>query len=268
VRAEQKRKRAGRPQQSSDVPLSGCRGLDRDSPVPPLYFQLAEVLTEVVEAGTWQPGARFASEREIEKHFKVSRTVVRPALELLVGDGLIVRARGSGAFIAPPKNEVSVTGLAKALFERPDDLAIKVLSAKERDPDRTVARFLELDPHPAPVAEVIAVINPGQRSAFLVYSFSSLARVPWLLPTAKALIDGASPPDSRPLELGRATISIEGTFFSRWSAAQLGVSPGDPALTGRLVQFGRTGGSKRDVPLEFARVLYRVDSAQLTIEVE
>ena len=265
--ATSKGKRSGRPQQSSDIPLAGSRGLDRGSPVP-LYFQLAEILTEIIEAGTWQPGARFASQREIEWHFKVSRTVIRPALELLVGDGLIVRVRGSGAFIAPPKREVFVTGLAKALFQHPGELPINVLSAQQRDPDRTVARFLELDRDPAPIAEIIAVIDPGQRSAFLVYSFSSLARVPWLLQTAEALIEAARPPEPGPLELGRAAVSVEGTFFSRWSAAQLGVSPGDPALTGRLVQFGRVDGSERELPLEFARVLYRADSAQLTIEVD
>ena len=265
--ASKKPKRTGRPQQSSDIPLADCRGLDRDSPVP-AYFQLAEVLTELIEAGTWAPGTRFATEREIKKHFDVSRTVVRPALDLLVGDGLIVRVRGSGTFIAPPKREVFVTGLAKALFERPDDLEIKVLEAKERQPDRTVSRFLELDPDPLPIAEVIAVINPGQRSAFLVYSFTPLARVPWLLPTADALIEGAGPPDHGRLVLSRSTISIEGTFFSRWSAAQLGVSPGDPALTGRLVQFGRVDGSEQELALEFARVIYRADSAQLTIDLD
>jgi GntR family transcriptional regulator len=261
------KKKRGRPRQTAEVALSDARSLDRRSPVP-LYFQLAEVLAEILETGTWQPGARFASEREIEEQFRVSRTVIRPALELLVGDGLIVRVRGQGAFIAPPKREILVTGLVKALLERPDDLAIKILAADRREPDRTVTRLLQLDSNPSPVADVTALINPGERSAFLLYSFSSMSRVPWLLPVATALKEGRSPPNPGPLELGRSTISIEGTFFSRWSATKLGVSPGDPALTGRLVQFRGREGAELDSPLEFARVIYRVDGAQLTIDVD
>lgn len=234
----------------------------------PLYFQLAEVLAEILETGSWQPGARFPSEREIEEQFGVSRTVIRPALELLIGDGLIVSTRGRGATVAPPKREILVTGLVKALLERPADLAIKILAVHRREPDRTVTRLLQLGKAPSPVADVTALIDPGERSAFLLYSFSSVTRVPWLLPVAEGLKEGRSPPEPDSLDLGRTTISIEGTFFSRWSASQLGVSPGDPALTGRLVQYGGVDGIESHLPLEFARVLYRVDGAQLTIDVD
>jgi hypothetical protein len=35
---------------------------------------------------------------------------------------------------------------------------------------------------------------------------------------------------------------------------------------GRFVQFGRTQGSKQERALEFARLVYRADSAQLAFE--
>ena len=35
---------------------------------------------------------------------------------------------------------------------------------------------------------------------------------------------------------------------------------------GRFVQFGRAEGSERERPLEFARLIYRADSAQLAFE--
>jgi hypothetical protein len=35
---------------------------------------------------------------------------------------------------------------------------------------------------------------------------------------------------------------------------------------GRFVQFGRPAGSERERPLEFARLIYRADSAQLTFD--
>src|ERR1700710_2683235 len=101
----------GRPKRSSDIPLTSSRRLDRNSDVP-LYFQLAAALKVMLEVEDWESGARCASEREIEEEFGVSRAVIRPALDLLVGDGAIFRIKGSGAFVAPPRREVRVAGLA------------------------------------------------------------------------------------------------------------------------------------------------------------
>jgi DNA-binding GntR family transcriptional regulator len=63
------------------VSLANCRELHRNSDVP-LYYQLGAALLEAVETGPWREGARFATERELEEQFKVSRVVVRRALEL------------------------------------------------------------------------------------------------------------------------------------------------------------------------------------------
>src|SRR3954469_15429423 len=139
----------GRPKRSSDIPLAGSRRLDRNSDVP-LYFQLAAALKVMLEVGAWESGARFASEREIEEEFGVSRAVIRPALDLLVGDGAIFRIKGSGAFVAPPRREIEVAGLVRLWFDRRDDCTITVLSAKEQHPNLTVSRFLEITDHRTP----------------------------------------------------------------------------------------------------------------------
>lgn len=255
----------GRPKQFSEVPLGGSSSLDRNSEVP-LYFQLAATLKVMLEVGTWEPGARFASERELEEEFKVSRAVIRPALDLLVGDGAIFRVKGSGAFVAPPRHEVEVTGLVRLWFERRDDSVVTVLSARMRQPNRTVSQFLEINDRQTLVAHVTGVIDVERPSVCLIDSYSSVAHVPWLLPTAQALETGATPPDPGGLDLTRATVSIEHTFFGEWGSSQLGASAGDPALMGRFVQFGREEGEERERPLEFARLVYRADSAQLAFE--
>ena len=254
----------GRPKRSSTVPLTGGE-LDRSSDVP-LYFQLAAALKVMLEVDDWEAGARFASERELEEEFKVSRAVIRPALELLVGDGAIVRVKGSGAFVAPPRREVRVAGLVGLWSEPQDDRTVDVLNARKRRPDRTVSHFLEIEDRRTPVAHVHAVVDAGKPTVILVDSFSSVALVPWLLPTAQALEAGVKPPGSDGLELTRATVSVEHTFFGEWGSSQVGASAGDPALMGRFVQFGRARGSKREFPLEFARLIYRADGAQLAFE--
>lgn len=257
----------GRPKQSSDVPLAGSRKLDRASEVP-LYFQLAAELHRMLELGTWEPGARFPTERELEEEFGVSRAVIRPALDLLVGDGTIFRVKGSGAFVAAPRSRVEVNGIVKLWARGDPDHSVSVVSARKRAPDRTVSQFLELGKSPAEIAQVTAVVDAGAPSAFVVDSYSPISRLPWLLPTAKALASGAKPPRPGRLELTRSTVSIEHTFFSGWAASQVGSAAGNPALIGRFVQFGRTNGATRERPLEFARLIWRADTTQLAFELE
>jgi len=255
----------GQPKQSPAVYLAGSGELDRDSDVP-LYFQLAATLKVMLEVGTWEAGARLASERELEEKFNVSRAVIRPALDLLVGDGAIVRVKGSGAFVAPPRREVRVAGLVKLSFDRRGDLAIAVLSAREHRPDGTVSRFLEIEDPSTPITQVTAVVDVGEPSVCLVDSFSNAAHVPWFLPAVRALETGATPPEPNGLELTRATVSVEHTFFGEWGSSQVGATAGEPALMGRFVQYGRVTGLERERPLEFARLIYRADSAQLAFE--
>ncbi|HEY6550480.1 MAG TPA: GntR family transcriptional regulator [Solirubrobacterales bacterium] len=254
----------GRPKRSSALPLTGTE-LDRDSDVP-LYFQLAAAIKVMLEVDTWETGARFATERELEEEFKVSRAVIRPALDLLVGDGAIVRVKGSGAFVAPPRREVRVAGLVRLWSEQRSGRTVNVLSARKRQPDRTVSHFLEMEDRRTPIAHVTAVVDVGEPSVILVDSYSSVALVPWLLPTAEALEAGTRPPKPGGLDLTRATVSVEHTFFGEWGSSQVGASAGDPALMGRFIQFGRARGSTQERPLEFARLIYRADSAQLAFE--
>ncbi len=161
----------GRPRQSSDVPLAGRRQLDRDSEVP-LYFQLAAELHRMLELGTWEPGARFPTERELEEEFDVSRAVIRPALDLLVGDGTIFRIKGSGAFVAAPRTRVKATGLVKLWANSGHDHSVSVASVRKRMPDRTVSKFLELDESLTEIAQVTAAVDTGEPSAFVVDSYS------------------------------------------------------------------------------------------------
>jgi DNA-binding GntR family transcriptional regulator len=149
-----------------------------------------------------------------------------------------------------------------------DDRAhsVSVASVRKRMPDRTVSQFLELGKSRAEIVQVTAVVDTGQPSAFVVDSYSSISRVPWLLPTAKALANGANPVRPGNLELTRSIVSVEHTFFSGWAASQVGSKAGNPALIGRFVQFGRTKGATRERPLEFARLIWRADTTQLAFE--
>lgn len=265
--ASARSKRRGRPRRTSEVPLAGSRQLIRGSSVK-LYFQLSAALKATLEGGAWPAHARFATERELEETFGVSRSVVRKALELLVGDGAIYRIKGKGTFVAPPKAEISPRGLLLTLFEQQSNTTLRILEARRSRPDSSLTRFLELGRRPGPIAHITAVLDPGERSVALIDSYSPLAELPWLLPTARAMRRGSRLPTRSAVCLTRATISVEGTFFSEWGSEQVGVEPGAPAMMGRFIQFGRVNGAKKERPLEFARLVYRTDCAELDFELD
>jgi GntR family transcriptional regulator len=75
------------------------RAIDQSSPVP-YYFQLASQIAREIKSGRWPAGARIASEPELCEALGVSRITVREALSRLEREGLILRQRGKGSFVA------------------------------------------------------------------------------------------------------------------------------------------------------------------------
>jgi GntR family transcriptional regulator len=103
--------------------------LDRESPVP-LYFQLKQLLMARIEAGDWTPGTLIPSEQELQDTYDLSRTTVRQTLSELVAEGLLMRQRGRGTFIAQPKvSYTPASGVAFSNFvdDRGVELAWRLL---------------------------------------------------------------------------------------------------------------------------------------------
>ena len=71
----------------------------------PLYSQVMRSLKEQILSGQLSPGERIASESDLTAAFGVSRVVVRQALQILQDEGLILRVRGKGTFVADDVDE-------------------------------------------------------------------------------------------------------------------------------------------------------------------
>jgi GntR family transcriptional regulator len=78
------------------------QGIDRKSYIP-YYIQVMDAIKEQVEQGGMPPGEQLPGEPELCRIFDVSRTVIRQALKELEIQGLIVREKGRGTFVAEPK---------------------------------------------------------------------------------------------------------------------------------------------------------------------
>jgi DNA-binding GntR family transcriptional regulator len=62
-------------------------------------MQIAEQLRRAIEAGTYQPGEKLPTGRELERQTGVSINTVQRALDLLRREGLIYGIQGKGNFV-------------------------------------------------------------------------------------------------------------------------------------------------------------------------
>lgn len=74
-----------------------------------LYYQLKKVIREKIKNGIWNPGDQIPNEMDLVALYQVSRATVRQAVLELVREGLLVRKKAKGTFVAEPKYETDFT---------------------------------------------------------------------------------------------------------------------------------------------------------------
>jgi GntR family transcriptional regulator len=246
--------------------------LDRRSPVP-LYYQLQEVLKEDIDAGNWKPGEILPSEAELEGALGVSRTVIRKALDVLEADGQVVRQKGRGTVVAPPK--LLYDAVAAAQEWRSGDVPGRTVLSEVIDVRLVVAggnlgTLLKV-PADALLFEITAVAAvEGPVSLTQAYVRCDASPV-----LAAAAEDGTE----LPLEVGgpellvqlagrcamalhRSELSIETTTANEFERAALGIRGN--ATTVLISTVVRGAG---DVPLAFLRSVVRSDFFRFTVSV-
>lgn len=139
-----------RPQGGADETLPE---IDRRSAIPlflQLTGQLREILNCQVSEGKLKPGDFFTTEKAICRRFGVSTITAKRALDDLEAEGLLIRHRGRGTFVAHPcVNQVldHFYRFATPLQQQGYRTSWKNLDIGTRRPDAKVARVLGLTPN-------------------------------------------------------------------------------------------------------------------------
>jgi GntR family transcriptional regulator len=86
----------------------------------PLYMQLAHKLAQAIREGQYQADEALPSERVLSESLELSRVTARKAIDRLVEQGLIIRKRGSGNYIAPKLEQPlsRLTSFSEELHQR------------------------------------------------------------------------------------------------------------------------------------------------------
>ncbi len=113
----------------------------------PLYYQIKQNLLELVESSRFTAGDLLPAESEMGEYYGVSRLTVRQAVGELVRDGVLVRERGRGTFVARPKTThimVRTSGFSERIKELGQTPSSKVLSCEVIPAIASVAENLHI----------------------------------------------------------------------------------------------------------------------------
>lgn len=121
--------------------------INKDSPIPK-YYQLKEILREMIENEELKPGEAIPTEMELCQYHNVSRMTARKAIQDLVYQGLLYKEQGKGTYVAYPKERrnvfqlLSFTEEMKANGKQVDN---QILLFEKKVPNKRESEILEID---------------------------------------------------------------------------------------------------------------------------
>ena len=239
-------------------------GVDHDSPIP-YYVQVKAALQARIERGDWQPGDQLPGEPQLCEMYDVSRTVIRQALREMAYDGLILRRKGKGTFVAEP---IIVEGLFQKLtgffhdmVERGRSPATTVLRQEVIPASCRVAAYLNLEPD-TPVLLIDRLRFADNEPVVLVTTYLSYALCPDILhadlasQSLYALLE-----EQYGLVIARGRRTIAAVPANEREARLLDVTVGDPTMLLDSVSYLEDG-----TPVEYYHALHRGDRSRFEVE--
>lgn len=97
----------------------------------PAYQRIKAYVLEKIRRGNWKQGDAIPTEQALCRIFKVSRMTVNRAMRELAADQVLIRRKGSGTYVAPPRPQaalIDMSAMARDAGTRGGRHAIQVLS--------------------------------------------------------------------------------------------------------------------------------------------
>jgi GntR family transcriptional regulator len=139
----------------------------RNSSGIPAYQRIQSTILQRIKTGELKPGDTVDSERELARIHGVSLMTARHALTELERDGAVVRRRGTGTFVAPPKIHFNkLMSFTEQMASRGLAGSSKLISARIIEHEPEIAARLALSPeHPLLIVERL---RQGETDPFAV----------------------------------------------------------------------------------------------------
>jgi len=238
--------------------------VDRASPIP-LHIQVKQALKDRIVRRALKPGDLVPGELELCGQFGVSRTTVRQGLAELAREGWVVRERGRGTFVAPPKLTERAVERLSGFFE---DMVVlgyppvsQVLRQQLRAADEQVAARLNLKPG-AIIVEIERLRFVEDEPVVLTTTYLPHALAPGLETadlTRRSLYEYLETECGLSLARGRRT--IEAVAADARQARLLRTRKGAPLVFLQSISYLADGR-----PIEYYLALHRGDRSRFEVE--
>ncbi len=201
----------------------------RESPVP-LHHQIKAAILRQLESGILQPGDKLPAEKELAESLGISQAPVKQAILELAREGYVQRSKGKGTFVRSPKIEET----------------INKLRLSEHEPVIMLKRLFLLNGQPSTII-----------TSFLSQSrFPSLLQVNFIGQSLYRVLER-----DYQVKLSRAENYLEVIPCTAEDAVLLSIRVNSPTLIITGVSYDAD-----QLPVEYARVLYRTDRFRFFIE--
>ncbi|OCL27207.1 GntR family transcriptional regulator [Orenia metallireducens] len=132
--------------------------VSKDNPLP-LYYQLKEILQEMIENNILEAGDPIPTERELSEMHSISRMTVRKAIMDLVNEGLVYREQGRGTFVADTESKLKyqlskLKGFTQIMKEKGLKTKTKILYFELKEATKKVRNHLKMPNDKNKVIEV------------------------------------------------------------------------------------------------------------------
>jgi GntR family transcriptional regulator len=233
----------------------------------PLYYQIKNIIREMIENEELKPGELIPAERELCEIQGVSRMTVNKAIMDLVNEGIVYREQGKGTFVAVPKEKQQISKL-KGFTEEMENKGLKsnthILSFRVKPATKQLKTVLNLGSEETSVIEIIRLRISNEEPLAIETVWISNNIFGNL--TADA-IEGKSLYSIFREKYGvdpvKAKQTIEPIILSGYEANLLNQKQNSVAL-----MFKRTTYLKDGSPIEYTNAIYRSDRYKYEIILE
>lgn len=114
------------------------------------FSGIKQHLYSKIASGEWPEHHPVSSENALAQQFNVSRMTARRALQELADEGLVIRSKGSGTYVAPIKSQTSfmaIRNIADEVRGRQHDYRAEVHILRREAATVQIAELLQLPPN-------------------------------------------------------------------------------------------------------------------------
>jgi GntR family transcriptional regulator len=237
--------------------------VSKESPLP-LYYQVKEILLEMIDNGELKPGQLIPPEREICDIQNVSRMTVNKAIMTLVNEGYLYREQGKGTFVSKPKEsqQLQLKGFTHQMIEQGMKSSSLILSFEIKEATKKDIKILNLQDEHSTVFEIkrLRILNDEPFAIEVVWIPEKLCAG-----LTQEMLEGSSLYEifeqKYNLTLKKAKQTVEPKMLNEYESKLLKQNPNSLAL-----MFNRITYLENGIPIEYTKEIYRSDKYKYEIE--